>query len=117
MKYRKITALLCALAIAGTGVSSVFAEDAAAAAPAKDSSAEAAAPAAKVPEVNYTDALLKGLSLTLPDVEKSVQDGTFKNRTRSPSRNRSPSPLPLSSTPPTRGTPPMKSTATAPTTA
>lgn len=79
MKYRKITALLCALAIAGTGVSSVFAEDAAAAAPAKDSSAEAAAPAAKVPEVNYTDALLKGLSLTLPDVEKSVQDGTFKN--------------------------------------
>lgn len=79
MKYRKITALLCALAIAGTGVSSVFAEDAAAAAPAKDSSAEAAAPAAKAPEVNYTDALLKGLSLTLPDVEKSVQDGTFKN--------------------------------------
>lgn len=97
MKHSKITALLCALAIAGTGVSSVFAEEAKTPSEAelistvmgteapKAEAAEAAAPAAgtaetaKAPEVDYTDALLKGLSLTLPDVQKSVEEGTFKN--------------------------------------
>ena len=77
MKHSKITALLCALAIAGVGAPSVFAEDAKAA-PAGEA-APAAGETAKAPEVNYTDALLKGLSLTLPDVEKSVESGTFKN--------------------------------------
>lgn len=76
MKHSKLTALLCAMALAGTGLSSVYAEDASAApAPAAPAESTAAKPA----EVNYTDALLKGLSLTLPDVEKSVQEGTFKN--------------------------------------
>ena len=44
-----------------------------------DTAAQTGDTAAKAPEVNYTDALLKGLSLTLPDVEKSVESGTFKN--------------------------------------
>lgn len=74
MKHSKITALLCAMTLAGTGISSAFAEDAPVTALAPAAS-ETAAPQ----EVNYTDALLKGLSLTLPDVEKSVQEGTFKN--------------------------------------
>ena len=73
MKHNKITALFCALTVAGTGASAAFAQDVNGAAP------QPAAETSKAPEVNYTDALLKGLSLTLPDVEKSVSEGTFKN--------------------------------------
>ena len=72
MKHSKIAALLCALAIAGVGVPSVWAEDNSApvvnALKEADAAAQTADTAAKAPEVNYTDALLKGLSLTLPDV-------------------------------------------------
>jgi hypothetical protein len=82
MKHSKITALLCALAIAGTGVSSVFAEEAKTPTEAELAATVMGTEAPKTetaPEVNYTDALLKGLSLTLPDVQKSVDEGTFKN--------------------------------------
>ena len=89
MKHSKLTALLCALVMTGAGSMSAFAADAAPAAaaataaqPAKaqETTAAAGTPAeAAQPEVNYTEALLKGMSLTLPDVEKAVEAGTFKN--------------------------------------
>lgn len=46
-----------------------------------EQSAPASAPAAAAPagDVNYTDALLKGLDLTVSDVQASVESGTFKN--------------------------------------
>lgn len=92
MKHSKLTALLCALVMTGAGSMSAFAADAAPAAaaataaqPAKaqETTAAAGTPAeAAQPEVNYTEALLKGMSLTLPDVEKAVEAGTFKNLLR-----------------------------------
>lgn len=46
-----------------------------------EQSTPASAPAAAAPagDVNYTDALLKGLDLTVADVQASVESGTFKN--------------------------------------
>lgn len=83
MKHSKIAALLCVLAMAGAGAPSVWAEEPSTpvvnALKEADTAAQTGDTAAKAPEVNYTDALLKGLSLTLPDVEKSVESGTFKN--------------------------------------
>lgn len=98
MKHTKITALLCTLALSGC-ISATAAPQAdstpldpyrAALQKMKDlekaekkgeQSAPASAPAAAAPagDVNYTDALLKGLDLTVSDVQASVESGTFKN--------------------------------------
>ena len=104
MKHSKLTALLCALVMTGAGSMSAFAADAAPAAaastaaqPAKaqETTAAAGAPAeAAQPEVNYTEALLKGMSLTLPDVEKAVEDGTFKNLSPEAPKPAEPEPAP-----------------------
>ena len=98
MKHTKMTALLCTLALSGC-ISATAAPQAgstpldpyrAAVQKMKDlekaekkgeQSASASAPAAAAPagDVNYTDALLKGLDLTVADVQASVESGTFKN--------------------------------------
>lgn len=98
MKHTKMTALLCTLALSGC-ISATAAPQAgstpldpyrAAVQKMKDlEKAEkkgeqrtpASAPAAAAPagDVNYTDALLKGLDLTVADVQASVESGTFKN--------------------------------------
>ncbi len=75
MKHLKLTAMLCALAVTGAVSLPSYAEEAAPAAPA----AEVPAAEAEAAPVNYTDALLKGLSLTLTDVQSAVDSGTFKN--------------------------------------
>ena len=97
MKHTKITALLCVMALSG------FMPSLAASAP-KDTpldpyraaiekmkeleQAQENGPAktesvsqneTTVREVNYTDALLRGLDLTVSDVRASVEAGTFKN--------------------------------------
>ena len=104
MKHSKLTALLCALVMTGAGSMSAFAADAAPAAaaataaqPAKaqETTAAAGTPAeAAQPEVNYTEALLKGMSLTLPDVEKAVEAGTFKNLSPEAPKPAEPEPAP-----------------------
>ena len=91
MKHSKLTALLCALAITGTGVSSAWAEEAAAPAEA----AQTAQTETVTQEVNYTDALLKGLSLTLPDVQNAVESGTFKNLSPEAPKPEAPEPEPI----------------------
>lgn len=98
MKHTKMTALLCTLALSSC-ISATAAPQAgstpldpyrAAVQKMKDlekaekkgeQSAPASAPAAAAPagDVNYTDALLKGLDLTVADVQASVESGTFKN--------------------------------------
>ena len=98
MKHTKMTALLCTLALSGC-ISATAASQAgstpldpyrAAVQKMKDlekaekkgeQSAPASAPAAAASagDVNYTDALLKGLDLTVSDVQASVESGTFKN--------------------------------------
>ncbi|MBF1133172.1 MAG: hypothetical protein HXL71_05755, partial [Dialister invisus] len=94
MKHTKITALLCMLALSGC-ISATAASQAgstssdpyrAALQKMKDlekaeKKEEQTAPAAAAPagDVNYTDALLKGLDLTVADVQASVESGTFKN--------------------------------------
>ena len=98
MKHTKMTALLCTLALSGC-ISATAAPQAgstpldpyrAAVQKMKDlekaekkgeQSTPASAPAAAAPagDVNYTDALLKGLDLTVADVQASVESGTFKN--------------------------------------
>ena len=100
MKHTKMTALLCTLALSGY-ISATAAPQAgstpldpyrAAVQKMKDlekaekkgeqsAPAPASAPAAAAPagDVNYTDALLKGLDLTVSDVQASVASGTFKN--------------------------------------
>ncbi len=97
MKHRKITALLCAMALMGTVPS--FSAAAANEAPSdpyrtavqkmkdlekaeKEKPEDAKeSPKTDVPagEVNYTDALMKGLDLTVADVQSSIEAGTFKN--------------------------------------
>ena len=71
MKSNKLTSLLCALALTGAVMPLSMAEAA--------EPAPAAAQEAPAEGVNYTDALMKGLSLTLPDVQSAVESGTFKN--------------------------------------
>ena len=108
MKSNKLTSLLCALALTGAVMPLSMAE---AAEPAR-----AAAQEAPAEGVNYTDALMKGLSLTLPDVQSAVESGTFKNLSpeapsRSPNRSRNPS-LPRHrrrSIPQTKGVQPPRS--------
>ncbi|MUU08556.1 MAG: hypothetical protein EP148_01385 [Dialister invisus] len=98
MKHTKMTALLCTLALSGC-ISATAAPQAgstpldpyrAAVQKMKDlekaekkgeQSTPASAPAAAAPagDVNYTDALLKGLNLTVSDVQASIESGTFKN--------------------------------------
>ena len=94
MKHTKMTALLCTLALSGC-ISATAASQAgstssdpyrAALQKMKDlekaeKKEEQTAPAAAAPagDVNYTDALLKGLDLTVSDVQASVESGTFKN--------------------------------------
>ena len=98
MKHTKMTALFCTLALSGC-ISATAAPQAgstpldpyrAAVQKMKDlekaekkgeQSTPASAPAAAAPagDVNYTDALLKGLDLTVADVQASVESGTFKN--------------------------------------
>ena len=107
MKHTKMTALLCTLALSGC-ISATAASQAgstpldpyrAAVQKMKDlekaekkgeqsAPAPASAPAAAAPagDVNYTDALLKGLDLTVSDVQASVESGTFKNPPRHRSR-------------------------------
>lgn len=92
MKHNNMKAFLCALAIAGAGISPAFAADEKAAAEAPAAPAvQAAAPA----PVNPTEALLKGLSLTLPDVQKAVEEGTFKNLSPEPPKPPAPEPEPI----------------------
>lgn len=91
MKSNKLTSLLCALALTGAVVPLSMAEAAEPALP---------APAAAVQEapsqsVNYTDALMKGLSLTLPDVQSAVESGTFKNLSPEAPKPAEPEPAPL----------------------
>ena len=131
MKHTKMTALLCTLALSGC-ISATAAPQAgstpldpyrAAVQKMKDlekaekkgeQSTPASAPAAAAPagDVNYTDALLKGLDLTVADVQASVESGTFKNlspeapkpvveqpaqnrnRQKSPNRKRNPNRFP-----------------------
>ena len=90
MKHSKLTALLCALAITGTGVSSAWAEEAAPAETTQTAQTETV-----TQEVNYTDALLKGLSLTLPDVQNAVESGTFKNLSPEAPKPEAPEPEPI----------------------
>ena len=100
MKHTKMTALLCTLALSGC-ISATAAPQAgstpldpyrAAVQKMKDlekaekkgeqsTPAPASAPAAAAPagDVNYTDALLNGLDLTVADVQASVESGTFKH--------------------------------------
>ena len=90
MKSNKLTSLLCALALTGAVMPLSMAE---AAEPALT------APAAAVQEapsqsVNYTDALMKGLSLTLPDVQSAVESGTFKNLSPEAPKPAEPEPAP-----------------------
>lgn len=96
MKHTKMTALLCALALSGS--LSVAAASQAGDTPldpyraavqkmkdlekAEKNTEEKNAPAkdtTPASEVNYTDALLKGLDLTVSDVQASIEAGTFKN--------------------------------------
>ena len=97
MKHTKITALLCVLALSGfmPSLAAPAAGDTpldpyrAAAEKMKElEQAKENGPAKTeslsqneitVREVNYTDALLRGLDLTVADVQASVEAGTFKN--------------------------------------
>ena len=90
MKSNKLTSLLCALALTGAAMPLSMAE-AAEPAPA----APVAAQEAPAESVNYTDALLKGLSLTLPDVQSAVESGTFKNLSPEAPKPAEPEPAPL----------------------
>ena len=76
MKHSKLTALLCALAITGAALPSSWAKEEPVLPAATQTTEKAATEEAPV---NYTDALLAGLSLTLPDVQNAVEAGTFKN--------------------------------------
>ncbi len=89
MKHNKWTALVCALAVTGAGYSSVWAEETVAPA------TETAQVETAKKEVNATDALLKGLSLTLPDVQKAVEEGTFKNLSPEAPKPQVPEPEPI----------------------
>ena len=90
MKSNKLTSLLCALALTGAAMPFSMAE---AAEPAPV--APVAAQEAPAESVNYTDALLKGLSLTLPDVQSAVESGTFKNLSPEAPKPAEPEPAPL----------------------
>ena len=68
MKSNKLTSLLCALALTGAALPLSMVEAAEPALPAPAATQEAPAES-----VNYTDALMKGLSLTLPDVQSAVE--------------------------------------------
>ena len=97
MKHTKMTALLCAMVLSGF-VPSFAAppagdtpldpyraavekmkelEKAKNESPVKSETVSPGASTAK--EVNYTDALLRGLDLTVADVQASIEAGTFKN--------------------------------------
>ncbi len=77
MKHLKLTAMLCALALTGAAMPQALAEEAAQAA--AETPVEAVTEEVAEVPVDYTDALLKGLSVTLPDVQAAVESGTFKN--------------------------------------
>ena len=87
MKSNKLTSFLCALALTGAVMPLSMAE---AAEPAPVAAQEAPAEG-----VNYTDALMKGLSLTLPDVQSAVESGTFKNLSPEAPKPAEPEPAPL----------------------
>ena len=92
MKHLKMTAILCALALTGAVMPKALAADAeaaAAAVPAATAAVEEAAP------VDYTDALLKGLSVTLPDVQAAVESGTFTNLSPQAPKPVEPEPEPI----------------------
>ena len=84
MKSNKLTSLLCALALTGAVMPLSMAEP-----------APVAAQEAPAEGVNYTDALMKGLSLTLPDVQSAVESGTFKNLSPEAPKPAEPEPAPL----------------------
>lgn len=75
MKRRHALALLCALALVGQ---TSYAKEEAKKAP-ETSSAPAVESTESSAPVDPTEALMRGLALTLPDVQKSVEAGTFKN--------------------------------------
>ena len=98
MKHTKTAALLCALAMSGCFASYAAPADGdtpldpyrAAVQKMKDlekaqkenkteTAPAATTETAPAAEVNYTDALIKGLDLTVSDVQASVEAGTFKN--------------------------------------
>ena len=88
MKSNKLTSLLCALALTGAVMPLSMAE-------AAEPAPAAAAQEAPAEGVNYTDALMKGLSLTLPDVQSAVESGTFKNLSPEAPKPAEPEPAPL----------------------
>lgn len=92
MKHSKWTALLCALAITGATMPAAWAKEApkAESTPAVETETEA-----DQGPVNYTDALLAGLSLTLPDVQNAVESGTFKNLSPEAPKPQAPEPEPI----------------------
>ena len=99
MKSNKLTSLLCALALTGAVMPLSMAEAA--------EPAPAAVQEAPAESVNYTDALMKGLSLTLPDVQSAVESGTFKNLSPEAPKPAEPEPAPLPEPEPEPALPPL----------